>query len=98
MPLDARGRPKRTWAVCGDCLRYRPTRKSYWKAKQSVRVKTKTWDGVVKEEPGFLKALQIGCYKENFMPILGFTTTELQSHIIPMMIPRNVWPKVDISQ
>ena len=48
MPLDARGRPKRTWAVCGDCLRYRPTRKSYWKAKQSVRVKTKAWEGVVK--------------------------------------------------
>ena len=23
------------------------------------------------EEPGFLNALQIGCYKENFMPILG---------------------------
>jgi hypothetical protein len=48
MPLDARGRPKRSWAVCGDCLRYRPTRKSYWKAKQSVWVKTKTWEGVVK--------------------------------------------------
>lgn len=30
-PLDARGRPKRTLALCCDCLWYRPTRKSYWK-------------------------------------------------------------------
>ncbi len=48
MPLNARGRPSRAWAVCVDCLRYRPTKKSYWRAKQSVRVKTKTWGGVVK--------------------------------------------------
>ncbi|RKK27305.1 hypothetical protein BFJ66_g16720 [Fusarium oxysporum f. sp. cepae] len=30
-PLDARGRPKRTSALCCDCLRYLPTKKSYWK-------------------------------------------------------------------
>ncbi|KAH8661757.1 hypothetical protein BGZ61DRAFT_147698 [Ilyonectria robusta] len=30
-PLNARGRPKRTSALCCDCLWYRPTKKSYWK-------------------------------------------------------------------
>lgn len=29
-PVDARGRPMRTLALCCDCLWYRPTRKSYW--------------------------------------------------------------------
>ncbi|KAH7175909.1 hypothetical protein EDB81DRAFT_751347 [Dactylonectria macrodidyma] len=30
-PLDSHGRLKRTTALCCDCLRYRPLRKSYWK-------------------------------------------------------------------
>lgn len=30
VPVDARGRPRRTLALCCDCLWYRPTRKSYW--------------------------------------------------------------------
>lgn len=29
-PVDTRGRPSRTLALCCDCLWYRPTRKSYW--------------------------------------------------------------------
>jgi hypothetical protein len=43
-PLDARGRPKRTWAVCCDCLRYRPTRKSYWKGKRKDWGSTDIWE------------------------------------------------------
>ncbi|KAI1501063.1 hypothetical protein F5X99DRAFT_383770 [Biscogniauxia marginata] len=30
-PVDARGRPKKTLALCCDCYRYRPKRQSYWK-------------------------------------------------------------------
>lgn len=30
-PLDVRGRPKRSSALCCDCLRYRPKKKSHWK-------------------------------------------------------------------
>ncbi|KAH9903864.1 hypothetical protein F4778DRAFT_102490 [Xylariomycetidae sp. FL2044] len=30
-PLDARGHRKKTLALCCDCFRYRPKRKSYWK-------------------------------------------------------------------
>ncbi|KAM5373289.1 hypothetical protein ACJZ2D_007118 [Fusarium nematophilum] len=33
-PQDARGRPKKTVALCHDCLRYRPTRKTYWRGKK----------------------------------------------------------------
>ncbi|KAF1994103.1 hypothetical protein P154DRAFT_502388 [Amniculicola lignicola CBS 123094] len=32
-PVDARGKSKRTWGFCIDCMRYRPTRKSYWNGK-----------------------------------------------------------------
>ncbi|OCK89140.1 uncharacterized protein K441DRAFT_668167 [Cenococcum geophilum 1.58] len=42
-PLNARGRPKMSWAVCHDCLRYRPTKKCYWATKRRDWVITKNW-------------------------------------------------------
>ncbi|KAF2006547.1 hypothetical protein P154DRAFT_600463 [Amniculicola lignicola CBS 123094] len=29
-PVDAHEKPKKSWGFCVDCMRYRPTRKSYW--------------------------------------------------------------------
>ncbi|MCJ1243467.1 hypothetical protein MMC30_000664 [Trapelia coarctata] len=46
-PLNARGREKKTWAVCVDCMRYRPTRKSYWKRKRGHWVNTKHWESLL---------------------------------------------------
>ncbi len=33
-PLDYRGQPKKSWAACCDCYRYRPKNKRYWKGKE----------------------------------------------------------------
>lgn len=32
-PLNARGRPRKAWHLCVDCLQYRPMRWGYWKKK-----------------------------------------------------------------
>lgn len=47
-PLNERGLPKRTLALCCSCLRYRPTRRSYWKAKQIVDASPKVWESVLR--------------------------------------------------
>ena len=47
-PLSKLGRPKRSWAVCLDCFRYRPIRKSYWKKKeQFFAVEKLFWENKV---------------------------------------------------
>ncbi|OCK78444.1 hypothetical protein K432DRAFT_301951 [Lepidopterella palustris CBS 459.81] len=46
-PLDAHGKPKRSWGYCVDCIRYRPTRKSYWKGKHTGWLRTKHWEMAV---------------------------------------------------
>ncbi|KAF2787487.1 hypothetical protein K505DRAFT_329648 [Melanomma pulvis-pyrius CBS 109.77] len=46
-PVDARGKLKRSWALCIDCPQYRPTRKSYWNKKKSNCSSGKSWDIMV---------------------------------------------------
>jgi hypothetical protein len=48
-PLDLRGRPKRSWAVCDDCLRYWPARRSYWKTKREDWVEMETCEWTVED-------------------------------------------------
>jgi hypothetical protein len=46
-PLDARGRQKRTLALCCDCLRYRPRRLSYWKGTTMADESGPCWSWVL---------------------------------------------------
>ncbi len=41
-PRDSRGRVDRTWNLCLDCCRYRPTRRGFW-AAQLARTDTSGW-------------------------------------------------------
>jgi len=47
-PLNGRGCEKKSWAVCYDCMRYRPTMKSYWKGKRGDWVSKESWEDFVK--------------------------------------------------
>ncbi|KAL9103211.1 MAG: hypothetical protein Q9163_001738 [Psora crenata] len=54
-PVDARGRPKRGWSVCVDCLQYRPMRKSYWKKKRPSKWSPEAWDNIIVLDPRILR-------------------------------------------
>ncbi|KAI9833986.1 MAG: hypothetical protein M1826_005891 [Phylliscum demangeonii] len=43
-PLTAKGRRRRAWDPCVDCLRYRPTRKSYWITKDHGKLSEALWE------------------------------------------------------
>ena len=42
-PRDVNGRRSRSWALCVDCVSYRPTRKAYWTI-QLTKMRTSEWD------------------------------------------------------
>ncbi len=46
-PLNRRGQPSRAWHVCLDCVRYRPTRKSYWKKRRLEGVGDAVWKNCI---------------------------------------------------
>ena len=46
-PLNTAGRPKKAWAICVDCLQYRPTKRSYWKKKRASGAVMSIWENGV---------------------------------------------------
>ncbi|KND86304.1 hypothetical protein TOPH_09060 [Tolypocladium ophioglossoides CBS 100239] len=46
-PLNKQGLPTRSYALCCDCLRHRPTRRSFWRAKRQAKMRASVWDGAV---------------------------------------------------
>ncbi|KAF2241474.1 hypothetical protein BU26DRAFT_525294 [Trematosphaeria pertusa] len=47
-PVDMRGKPKRSWRLCCDCMQYRPTKKSYWNKKLVTQRFEEAWGGAVR--------------------------------------------------